>query len=194
MTDSVKIYNCGTYHPYRYRGALNPKAGDSLSRSMMDLKDPKNGNYNAAIQSFSTLIIKELPRFRYRFGNAGSWTKHIDVPFEVVVIPSHEKGKISKALEAIAKNICRHYANGTFSQSLMRNVTVESAHKGGDRSVENHMNTISVISKVSGKVIVLIDDVTTTGGSMTACVNLLKSKGAKVVLPLALLETASYEE
>ncbi|EAN6097978.1 TPA: phosphoribosyltransferase [Salmonella enterica subsp. enterica serovar Typhimurium] len=56
------------------------------------------------------------------------------------------------------------------------------------------MATISVVSDVKNKVILLIDDVTTTGGSMIACVNLLKSKGARTVLPLALLETANYEE
>ncbi|EMZ77679.1 phosphoribosyl transferase domain protein [Escherichia coli 199900.1] len=47
---------------------------------------------------------------------------------------------------------------------------------------------------MADKVILLIDDVTTTGGSMTACYYLLRYAGAKTILPLALLETANYEE
>lgn len=194
MVEQVKIFNCGTYHPYRYRGEKNPRAGDRLSRSMMDLKDEDNQNHQSAIKSFSALIIKELDRF-FIAPNTPNRRKFISVPFEITVVPSHVEGKISAALETIGKDICKSYKNGNFVQSLKRTETVASAHKdGGDRSVDNHMTTIKVTSDVKSKVILLIDDVTTSGGSMTACANLLKSKGARIVLPLALLVTANYEE
>ncbi|WP_456071710.1 phosphoribosyltransferase family protein [Enterobacter quasiroggenkampii] len=193
MTGEVKVFCCGTYHPYRYRGERNPKAGDLLSRAMMDLKDHNNQNHKKAIQTFSNLIIDELER--YIIGKKENKKDFTSVPFEVCVVPSHEEGKVSSALQTIAQKICEHYENGKVSQSLQRKTTVPSAHKdNGDRSVANHMATISVVSDVKNKVILLIDDVTTTGGSMIACVNLLKSKGARTVLPLALLETANYEE
>ncbi|HFZ8005090.1 TPA: phosphoribosyltransferase family protein [Salmonella enterica subsp. enterica serovar Typhimurium] len=187
------MFCCGTYHPYRYRGERNPKAGDRLSRAMMDLKDHNNQNHKKAIQTFSSLIIDELEH--YIIGKKENKKDFTSVPFEVCVVPSHEEGKVSSALQTIAQKICGHYENGKVGQSLQRKTTVPSAHKdNGDRSVANHMATISVVSDVKNKVILLIDDVTTTGGSMIACVNLLKSKGARTVLPLALLETANYEE
>ena len=189
----MRIFCCGTYHPYRYRGERNPKAGDHLSSAMMDLKDEANQNHNKAIKTFSALIIEELDK--YVIGNKISKKKFTSVPFEIAVVPSHEQKKISAALKTIGQKICESYSNGSFVQSLERTVSVASAHKdNGDRSVANHMATIAVTSNVKGKVILLIDDVTTTGGSITACANLLKSEGAKTVLPLALLETANYEE
>lgn len=193
MTAQVKIFFCGIYHPYRYRGERNPNAGDSLSRAMMDLKDETNQNNKKAIQTFSDLIINELKR--YSIGKGEKKHEFTSVLFEIAVVPSHEAGKVSSSLKKIAQKICNNYGNGRSVQSLQRKTTVASAHKeNGDRSVANHMATIDVVTDVKGKVILLIDDVTTTGGSMTACVNLLKSSGAKTVLPLALLETANYEE
>lgn len=193
MTDKLEIFHCGIYHPYRYRGERNPNAGDSLSRAMMDLKDETNQNHKKAIQTFSDLIIAELKR--YYIGKGDNKRDFISTPFEIAVVPSHQEGKYSSALKDIAQKICKKYDNGRFVQSLQRKTTVASAHKeNGDRSVTNHMATIAVVTDVKNKVILLIDDVTTTGGSMTACVNLLKSNGARTVLPLALLETANYEE
>ncbi|EFO2411574.1 phosphoribosyl transferase [Escherichia coli] len=45
-----------------------------------------------------------------------------------------------------------------------------------------------------GRNVLLLDDVKTTGGSLSACFYLLESAGAGVIMPLALLETANYEE
>ncbi|MCQ8231108.1 phosphoribosyltransferase [Pectobacterium carotovorum] len=189
----VKIHSCGTYHPYRHRGEKNPKAGDQLSRAMMDLKDEANQNHKKAIQIFAELIIKELDEFL--IGPLEKNKKFVSVPFEVTVVPSHKADHVSPALKSIAQKICIQYSNGKVVQSLQRKTTVASAHKeGGDRSVANHMATIEVVTEVLGKVVLVIDDVTTTGGSMAACINMLKSGGADTVLPLALLETANYEE
>jgi len=187
--EPVKVHSCGIYHPWRYRGQRNPKAGDTLSKAMMDLKDATNRNHDKAIKTFSQLLITTLGR--YVLGKV----LFTQVQFEVVVVPSHEAGKVSAALTKIAHDVCAKYANGTYNQSLRRSTTVASAHKdNGDRSIANHMATISVVNNVSGKVILLIDDVTTTGGSMSACYHLLNYAGASKILPIALLETANYEE
>ncbi|HEL8698435.1 phosphoribosyltransferase [Klebsiella pneumoniae] len=45
-----------------------------------------------------------------------------------------------------------------------------------------------------GRNVLLLDDVKTTGGSLSACFYLLESAGAGVTIPLSLLETATYEE
>lgn len=185
----IKIYSCGTYHPWRYRGARNPKAGDKLSKAMMDLKEATNSGHSKAVLIFRQLMINSLKG--YVIGKVA----FTDVPFEITIVPSHAQGRVSEALISIAKGIEKKYPNAVFKQSLLRKITVVSAHKGGgERSVEHHMSTISVSADVTDKVILLIDDVTTTGGSMTACYHLLRYAGAKSILPLALLETANYEE
>lgn len=189
MMNPVEVFSCGTYHPYRYRGEKNPKAGDRLSKAMMDFKDETNFNHKQAVKIFSDLLLKKLKNATY---NGKPFTSY---KFEVTIVPSHTSGRVSPALVAIALEVCNRNQLGTYVQSLKRNTTVASAHKeGGDRSIANHMSTISVVTNVVGKVVLLIDDVTTTGGSMSACKYLLSDAGATVVLPLSLLETAVYEE
>lgn len=189
MMEPVKIYSCGTYHPWKYRGVRNPRSGDRLSKAMMDLKDATHQNNGKAVNIFSQLIVASLKG--YVIGRVA----FTDVPFEISIVPSHAEGRVSPALVTIAQDIVKKYPNAVYNQSLQRKTTVVSAHKGGgDRSIEHHMSTIGVVSDVAEKVILLIDDVTTSGGSMSACYYLLRYAGAKTVLPLALLETASYEE
>lgn len=189
MMGPIKIYSCGTYHPWRYRGERNPRSGDRLSKAMMDLKDASNSGYAKAVNIFTQLLTSSLQS--YVIGRVA----FTDVPFEITIVPSHAEGKVSQALIKIAQDIAKKFPNAVYNQSLQRKTTVVSAHKGGgNRSVEHHMSTIGVTSNVADKVILLIDDVTTTGGSMTACYYLLRYAGAKTILPLALLETANYEE
>lgn len=96
----------------------------------------------------------------------------------------------------VAERVVRTYRRGNVDCCLERTRTVPSAHReGGDRSISGHMSTIRVKGgNLRGRNVLLLDDVKTTGGSLSACFYLLESAGAGVTIPLSLLETATYEE
>ncbi|GLX43808.1 hypothetical protein Pcaca01_14760 [Pectobacterium carotovorum subsp. carotovorum] len=156
---------------------------------MMDFKDPDNSGHAKAIQYFKLLSLAKIPTIMV------SGKQLVAQPFYITIVPSHHQGRISPALRSIAENIVKSYPNGEVKLFLERTVTVPSAHKeGGDRSIDGHMKSIRVNdNNFNGRNVVLLDDVKTTGGSMSACYHLLIKAGAKVVKPFALLETAGYE-
>lgn len=59
---------------------------------------------------------------------------------------------------------------------------------GGERNKEIHMQTISTIQdmEIAGDVVLLMDDVTTTGNSLYVCREILLEKGAAEVEMFAL--------
>ncbi|EKN6053282.1 hypothetical protein DVP43_11780 [Yersinia enterocolitica] len=191
MLKTVKIFSCGVYHPWRYRGETNPLArNDANSKAMMDFKDEKNRGYDSAIKRFSNILIEALPTYTIR------QEKFVHMPFDIAIVPSHTAGRVSPALVCVAQAIVKHFPEGHVNLCLERHLSVPSAHKdNGDRSVIGHMSSIKVNGNISkGRNVLLLDDVKTTGGSMSACYYLLESAGAGVIFPLALLETANYEE
>ncbi len=165
---------------------------DELSRQMMDFKDEDNRNHQRAINRFSELAIDKVGRLVIRGGGG----RFVESPFSIAIVPSHTSGRISPALIEVAERVVRTYRRGNVDCCLERTRTVPSAHReGGDRSISGHMSTIRVKGgNLRGRNVLLLDDVKTTGGSLSACFYLLESAGAGVTIPLSLLETATYEE
>lgn len=131
MMGPIKIYSCGTYHPWRYRGERNPRSGDRLSKAMMDLKDASNSGYAKAVNIFTQLLTSSLQS--YVIGRVA----FTDVPFEITIVPSHAEGKVSQALIKIAQDIAKKFPNAVYNQSLQRKTTVVSAHKGAEIVLSN---------------------------------------------------------
>ncbi|HHW3264852.1 TPA: hypothetical protein ACUNCA_000173 [Enterobacter ludwigii] len=158
---------------------------------MMDFKDEHNRNHQRAINRFSQLAIDKVGRLVIRGGG-----RFVENPFSIAIVPSHTAGRISPALIEVAERIVRTHRRGNVDCCLERTRTVPSAHReGGDRSISGHMSTIRVRGgNLLGRNVLLLDDVKTTGGSLSACFYLLESAGAGVIIPLSLLETATYEE
>ncbi len=71
---------------------------------------------------------------------------------------------------------------------LQRKESIKKLAWGGDRSKETHFRTIipSSDKEISGDVVLLIDDVTTTGNSLYACKEILLRSGAEKVEMFAL--------
>ena len=71
---------------------------------------------------------------------------------------------------------------------LQRTKSIDKLAYGGCRDRQVHMKTISTVDSINvdGDIILLMDDVTTTGNSLYACREILMEKGAKTVKMFAL--------
>jgi predicted amidophosphoribosyltransferase len=113
----------------------------------------------------------------------------------VAVVPSHEAGDYNPALLPLAKKlVAQGYVDAT--SSLVRHRTIDSSRalrqcglEGND--IEIHLNTIKVgdSTRISKSVILLLDNVVTTGTTFMACRKLLLDAGAAEVVCLALGKT-----
>ena len=180
-----RIFKCGQYHPYRLNGTQNPKC-DRLSKLMMDLKDPENLNHNYSVKYFSDLILECVE------GYALNDKAITQLPFTVTIAPSHSAENLSPALVKIAMYLCEQIPFWSYTQLLRRHTTVPSSHReGGQRNMATHLDSIAVDNSafVQNRKIIILDDVTTSGSTLSACYHLLRDHGAGVLMPLALLET-----
>ena len=101
-----------------------------------------------------------------------------------LITPVHD---LIKALVSLRPGL----QNG--SDALIRTHAIKKLANGGKRSKEVHLNSIrinrSCSINISGRDILLIDDVITTGNSLLACMDKLKDGGAKRVFLLTLAKT-----
>ncbi|BCA56332.1 hypothetical protein W02_34720 [Nitrospira sp. KM1] len=110
----------------------------------------------------------------------------------VAIVPSHEAGEYNPSLLAIARDLQAH-GHIDVSSSLVRYKSVESSRArrqcgvpGND--IDTHLDSIRVVdvTRISRKVILLLDNVVTTGTSFIACRKLLLDAGVAEVVCLAL--------
>lgn len=176
------VHALGDYHKYWLDGgktARNPNFDQAHSGLILSAKTPTHANHANAIRSFAGMIEQ--------------FTSRIDgqQQIELVVVPSHERGKISPALEKIAREICR--INKRFSYrhgSLMRTKTIAKLATGGDRRLEVHLGSVSFTPHPRYRWPVLVlDDVSTSGNSVAACADLITQHGIDVVGGLVLGKT-----
>ncbi|HEY3332003.1 MAG TPA: phosphoribosyltransferase [Capsulimonadaceae bacterium] len=120
--------------------------------------------------------------------------------FTVVVIPPHEAYEennpkplsgVSRLALAVAR-VPKNRVDGT--TCLRRVITVQKKAFGGNRSEVDEMNSIRVFNPnlVSGRDVLLIDDVRTSGCSINACRHLLMKADARDVRALALGQTTNW--
>jgi predicted amidophosphoribosyltransferase len=158
------ILKMGNYQPYNNG---NNKNFDDFSRRILDLKNKKN----TGIDYFYNRLAPNLAD-----------------NFTIVTIPSHSTENKTSGIEILAKKLCtKNITDGT--KILKRTSTIQKLAHGGNRSYNIQYQTIEVTADVKNKIILLIDDVKTTGNSMIAAKNKLLQAGAKQVYTLALAHT-----
>lgn len=167
------------YHPYWKHGERNP-ARNSDTYKIMDLKSPDEKGHKAAVAYFGNLLNTEVQRLLQ------TWNTNT---IQVAIVPSSKVGKQSIGLEAVLEHV--KGANLLYNSSFLnRFESIPAAHEGGERNTQNHFNSIAVSTIPNPDIpLLLLDDVTTTGSSMDACVQLLRQAGVKQVHMLALGRT-----
>lgn len=166
--DNNGIIVCGYYQKYwasRKRKEKNPKF-DVYSGKILDLKDKKQ----SAVNFFYNMLDPEICE-----------------NVSICVVPSHDAKIKTSGVHLLAKKLVEN-GRTDLVYAIKRNYTVEKRAHGGDRSYKTQYDSICIDEKlnINGEVVLLLDDVTTTGVSLYACKELLLKNGASKVSMIAL--------
>jgi hypoxanthine phosphoribosyltransferase len=113
----------------------------------------------------------------------------------LVVVPSSTPDKRT-SIEAIAQRLAKQEKRVDATPCLRRHTKVPAHYDNEPRTVETHLNSIELQQPelIQGKVVLLLDDVRTTGASFQACQQILEKASPKSVIPLALAQTWHPDE
>ena len=160
------------YMPWSRHKAMGGNASnyDSFSGRVLDFK---RGNANA-ITTFESAIRLHLPD-----------------NYVLCAVPSHDPTKKVGALHTLCGKLSGQNGLVDGSSALERHTLIPKLATGGSRSAQVHLDSIRVAypDMVNGRHVIVIDDVTTTGGSLIACKQLLLAAGAQYAACLAIGRT-----
>lgn len=165
-TGEIIVYS--NYHRYwedQAAGIRNPKF-DLFSGKILDLKQGKQ----SAIEYFYNLIDKEI--------NYG---------VTICVVPSSNPDNVHSGIAMLGEMLASNRRNNKVYY-LRREQAIPKLATGGRRDKDIHLRTIGTLKEmdITGDVVLLMDDVTTTGNSLIACKEILINNGAKTVEMFAL--------
>ena len=165
-SDGIVVYS--NYHRYwqnREMRIKNPYF-DVFSGKILDLKEGKP----EAVKYFYNLLNEEICD-----------------GVTICVVPSSDSTKTESGIGMLGEMLA---VNGRVDKVyyLKRTKSIDKLALGGNRDKDVHMKTISVVQDIdiSGDMVLLMDDVTTTGNSLYACKEILLEQGAKTVKMFAL--------
>ncbi len=170
------IFYNDNYNPYRKGENINFRKNED--GNILRLKE----NNKNVIEEYSNLLNLKLKGL----------TKIIDKKNIIIVsMPSSEVGK-RNGINLVAENIAKENRFLDKSNRLIRVENIEKLATGGSRGKEVHLHSIKYKvdeCNLSGKIIILIDDVITTGNSLIASREILIGCGAKYVVGLGIGKT-----
>lgn len=166
-TNEIVIYS--NYHKYwldRERRIKNPLF-DVFSGKILDLKEGKP----TAVRYFYNLLDAEICH---------------DVT--ICVVQSSNEHKKNTGMTMLGEMLAQDGKRINKVYYLQREHSIEKLATGGNRNKLVHLNSISTLDDmdIQGDVVLLMDDVTTTGNSLYVCKEILLSKGAEEVEMFAL--------
>lgn len=162
------------------------------------------GNYDPANQNDPVKSVKNAAMF-------GSTTYAVDHFFPkldeilnpeipIAMAPSCQAGDRNPALLALGKRLAENERVDATS-SLRRHQSITSSrqlrqNRLPGNTIDQHLSSIQITepSKIFGKVILLLDDVVTTGATFMACRKLLLDAGVAEVICLALGKTPQVKQ
>lgn len=165
-TGDIVVYS--NYHKYwldRERKIKNPLF-DVFSGKILDLKEGKS----AAIRYFYNLLNEEICK---------------DVT--ICVVPSSDANKKITGMTMLGEMLADNERENKVYY-LNRGKPIDKLAMGGCRDKEVHLRSIEVLADmdITGDIVLLMDDVTTTGNSLYACKEILINHGAERVEMFAL--------
>lgn len=165
-TEEIVVYS--NYHKYwldRERKIKNPLF-DVFSGKILDLKEGKE----SAICYFYNILDNEIRK---------------DVT--ICVVPSSDAEKTESGMTRLGQMLAENGRKDCVYY-LKRKSSINKLATGGNRSKEVHLQSIETLTDLSveNDIVLLMDDVTTTGNSLYACKEILLQHGAKKVEMFAL--------
>lgn len=165
-TGEIVVYS--NYHKYwldKKRKIKNPLF-DVFSGKILDLKEGKE----SAIQYFYNLLNPEICD-----------------GITICIVPSSNAENVNGGMHMLGERLAIDgRKNGVYF--LNRYHSIDKLATGGNRRIDIHLQSINVITDMSiqGDIVLLMDDVTTTGNSLYACREILLENGAEKVEMFAL--------
>lgn len=101
----------------------------------------------------------------------------------ITLYPTHEKDELNENMETLIKGVAA--ATGIdYNQILRRNETISPSHEldSVEERKENVEGSVDVTEDVSGKTIIVVDNVSISGISLIDVTNLLYEEGAETVV------------
>ncbi len=165
-TGDIVVYS--NYHKYwldKERKIRNPLF-DVFSGKILDLKEGKA----SAIRYFYNLLDAEIRK-----------------GVTICVVPSSDSSKSITGIGMLAEMLARNERVDK-AYFLRRNKDIDKLALGGRRDQQIHMQSISTVQEmeITGDIVLLMDDVTTSGNSLYACREILIQAGAEHVEMFAL--------
>lgn len=165
-TGEIVVYS--NYHKYwldKERKIKNPLF-DVFSGKILDLKEGRE----SAIQYFYNLLDSEICE-----------------GVTICIVPSSNADNKNSGMSMLGERLAINgRKNGVYFLNRYR--SIDKLATGGNRSINVHLQSIDVITdmNIKGDIVLLMDDVTTTGNSLYACREILLEKGANKVEMFAL--------
>jgi len=150
-----------------------------------DIYHPWHGGHNPEFNKFSGHILdlkSEKPGIVDYFFNLLK-NSDFDRADAIVIVPSHDPRKKSSSVKLLAKKLAQHKNLIDATDTVIRTRKIAKLAQGGNRDVSVHLNSLDIqnASMIRGKNVLVFDDVTTTGNSLHATMQLLKRNGAHSV-------------
>jgi predicted amidophosphoribosyltransferase len=163
------VWALGKYHARQQLGDVRSRTRESLKHTDM-ISSLKRGQ-REAVEYFSDYLDRVL-------GNSLS----------ISIVPSSNPNYPNKGLIGLVRKLTARNRQDA-SSCLRRFQEVYPSHLGEWRTdVSRHLNSILVENEhlIANRVVLLLDDIVTTGTSMLSCKKLLLERGVSKVMSLAL--------
>ena len=168
----MKVHNIGLYHP--------------KSRS-----NEKHDAFSARILNFKDGCPDALNYF-YEYCKTHPYLKNNSSAVLVCVpghVPRKTYGPLQKLADKLSQDFCTYLPN-----ALKRTRKIDKLSSGGNRSLSVHLQSLEVdCAGIRGKMVVILDDVTTTGKSLKACEKKLETCRPNSIRAIVFGKTADQE-